>query len=181
MNLVVKAPGTLITIDFKLCVTVVIHINYTGIQIPILIPHRDINGRFIGLRRRTFIPCQLADGNKYMPVHYYGVWYAHATSKNLYGIYQNQDVIRETKTACIFEGEKSVLLMDTFYDGKSNAVATCGFNVSLEHLKMLQNLGVDTIYLCYDKDYDITLTEEEINKLTDDEKSHLNDFRHKLS
>ena len=68
---------------------------------------------------------------------------------------QNQSAIKKQRKAILVEGEKSVLLSDSYYGNKSIAVATCGFNVSEWQLRALMSLGVETIYLGFDKDYDV--------------------------
>ena len=127
-------------------------ISWYEYQKYIIIPHYDIDGRLIGIRRRSLKP-EDAD-NKYMPLFIEGRSYEHPLGLNLYGLYQNKETIRKTKTAVLVEGEKSVLMGDTFYGDKNNIVATCGFNVSEYQMKLLKSLGVTRIYLGFDKDYD---------------------------
>lgn len=55
----------------------------------------------------------------------------------------------------MFEGEKSVLLSDTYFGNESIAVATCGFTISDWQIKALSKLGVETVYLAFDKDFDV--------------------------
>mgnify|MGYP000186503084 CR=1 FL=1 len=66
----------------------------------------------------------------------------------------NKENIKRFKKAVIVEGEKSVLKADTYFKGKSCVVATCGFNVSDWQIRALEKLGVDTVYLGFDKDFD---------------------------
>lgn len=128
-------------------------IKWYEFQKHIIIPHFDINGNLVGIRRRSL---KLEDArNKYMPEFLEGKSYEHSLGLNLYGLYQNQSAIKKQKKAIIVEGEKSVLLSDSYYGNKSIAVATCGFNISEWQLKTLLSLGVDTVYLGFDKDYDV--------------------------
>ena len=66
-----------------------------------------------------------------------------------------------TRTCIIFEAEKSVMMMDTIYDGHNVSVATSGQHISNEHIQILLNAGVRHIVLAYDADYQ---TDEELNK-----------------
>ena len=113
----------------------------------IIIPCRDINGNYVGVRRRALLH-GLA---KYKPLSWMGVNYIVPTSLALYGLYQNQDIIRKLKKAYIFEGEKSVLKCDSYF-GNYPAVAVYGSNVSTIQLNMLAELGVQEITLCFDYD-----------------------------
>lgn len=118
----------------------------------IIIPHYDIDGNLIGIRRRSLNPEDAH--NKYMPEILEGVCYEHSLGMNLYGLYQNKEQIIKTQEAIIVEGEKSVLLSDTYYGDKSVAVATCGFNISANQFMLLKKLGVSKVYLGFDKDFD---------------------------
>ena len=120
----------------------------------IIIPHVNIKNDLVGIRRRSL---DLKDiNNKYMPEYINGMFCDHPLGLNLYGLYQNQKEIARRKTAIIFEGEKSVLLSDTYFEDRSIAVATCGFNISDWQINALAKLGVDTVYIAFDKDFDIT-------------------------
>ena len=83
-----------------------------------------------------------------------GKEFDHPLGLNLYGLYENKENIKRFKKAVIVEGEKSVLKADTYFNGKSCVVATCGFNVSDWQIRALEKLGVDTVYLGFDKDFD---------------------------
>lgn len=146
-------------------------IRWYEYQKHIIIPHYDINGNLIGIRRRSLKP-EDAD-NKYMPEYISGKSFEHSLGLNLYGIYENQDALRRYRRAIIVEGEKSVLLSDTYYGNESYTVATCGFNVSRQQMTLLSELGVRIVYLGFDKDYDI-LKEEEYKKDEQTYKNYLN-------
>ena len=124
----------------------------------IIIPHFNIDGKLVGIRRRSLKPED--SKRKYMPEYLNGVLYDHPLGLNLYGLYENKEAIKRNKRAIIVEGEKSVLLSDTFYGKDSCTVATCGFNVSEWQLKMLLKLNVEEIYLGFDKDYDMSKEEK---------------------
>jgi len=133
-------------------------ISYYWPEKHIIIPHRDMDGNLIGIRRRSLKPED--SKNKYMPETICDITYGHALSLNLYGLQFNKDYIAKTRTAVLVEGEKSVMKADSYFNGKSNVVATCGFNVSDWQIRALVNLGVNTVYLGFDKDFDITKERE---------------------
>ena len=118
----------------------------------IVIPHYNIEGKLVGIRRRSLK--EEDKNNKYMPIFVETKSYDHALGLNLYGLYENKSAIKRKKKAIIVEGEKSVLLSDTFYGKESCTVATCGFNISDWQLNALLKLGVEEIYLGFDKDFD---------------------------
>lgn len=118
----------------------------------IIIPHYNIDGHLVGIRRRSLQPED--SKRKYMPLFMTGKEFDHPLGLNLYGLYENKENIKRFKKAVIVEGEKSVLKADTYFNGKSCVVATCGFNVSDWQIRALEKLGVDTVYLGFDKDFD---------------------------
>lgn len=133
-------------------------IKWYEYQKHIIIPHFDINGNLVGIRRRSLKPEDAR--NKYMPEFIEGRSYEHSLGLNLYGLYQNQAAIRKQGAAVVVEGEKSVLLSDSYYGDKSIAVATCGFNISETQLESLWDAGANTIYLGFDKDFDVNKESE---------------------
>ena len=128
------------------------NIRWYEVEKHVIIPHYDIEGRLVGIRRRSLKPED--SKNKYMPEFLEGKIFDHPLGLNLYGLYQNKNAIKRNKRAIIVEGEKSVLLSDTYYGDNSCTVATCGFNISDWQLNALLRLGVEEIYLGFDKDFD---------------------------
>lgn len=126
-------------------------IRYYWDENHIIIPHYNINGELIGVRRRSLNPED--SNNKYMPEFLAGKSYEHSLGLNLYGLNINKEEIQKQGRAILVEGEKSVMLSDSFFD-KSVTVATCGFNVSEPQIHLLDSLGVRDVYLGFDKDYD---------------------------
>ena len=74
----------------------------------IIIPHRDKDGRLIGIRRRALKEEDVASGNKYMPLYFCGKEYAHSLGSNLYGLYENLKAIKKSKKIIVAESEKSL-------------------------------------------------------------------------
>ena len=53
----------------------------------------------------------------------------------------------------MFEAEKSVMQLDTFYNGAAPAVALYGSNMSDYQADLLRKLGVEEIIVALDKEY----------------------------
>lgn len=126
----------------------------------IIIPHRDIGGQLIGIRCRNYDQEWLDNGCKYMPASIEGVMYAHPLGRNLFGLYQNKDMIMRLHKALICESEKSVMQCATMYGMENNfCVATCGHAISSAQAKLLLDIGVNEIILGYDHDVELTRDE----------------------
>ena len=128
-------------------------IRWYELEKHIIIPHTNINGEIVGIRRRSL---QEKDkNNKYMPEIIEGISYAHSLNLNLYGLYQNKKAIKRLKKVVIVESEKSVMLAHEYYGDNAFVVATCGFNISNWHRDILLSLGVEEVILGFDKDYNV--------------------------
>lgn len=134
----------------------------------IIIPHRDIDGRLVGIRGRSYNPIEILEGKKYMPVFIEGEIFNHPLGKNLYGLNYNKETIKKLKKVCVFEAEKSVLQIASYY-GLDNcfAVATCGSSFSQDQMDLLLGLGVSEVILAYDHDCDAPKGSVEIKKQED--------------
>lgn len=143
------------------------NILYSISQNKIIIPHYDIKHRLVGIRGRALNPEEAANG-KYKPIFVEGKMFNHPLSLNLYGLNFNLDNIKQTKTAILFESEKSVLLMDT-YCAQNNSVAVCGSNFNKNQLLLLlRSAQVENIIIAFDKEYEKYGTQESqkyINKI----------------
>ena len=119
----------------------------------IIIPHYNMNGKVVGIRRRSL---QDKDkNNKYMPEKIEGVEYSHSLNLNLYGLDKHMKGILKTKKVVIAESEKSVMLAHDYYGENAFVVATCGFNISNWHRDVLLSLGVEEVMLAFDKDFEL--------------------------
>lgn len=134
------------------------NIRWYEYQKHIIIPHYNIDGKLVGIRRRSLKPED--KDNKYMPEYIQGIMYDHPLGLNLYGLYENKAYIKTSGRAIIVEGEKSVLKSDTYFGDKSITVATCGFNISEWQIRALDKLNVNSVILAFDKDFDVTLENE---------------------
>lgn len=118
----------------------------------VIIPHRDYLGRLIGIRIRTYNETKVQSA-KYMPLGIGQELYSHPLSMNFFGLSQNEESIRESKTVYLFEGEKSVLKAAHMFK-HSLSLAVCGSSVSHWQIQMLIHyLGVENAFICFDKEY----------------------------
>ena len=132
----------------------------------IVIPHHNINSDIVGIRVRNLEKNIIEEYGKYNPLFWGNTMYNHKLSNNLYGLDKNANRIMQVKKAVIFESEKAVLQMDSFFKEKSVAVAVCGSNLSKMQMKMLLSLGVEEVILAMDKQYDTKESEEKwLNKI----------------
>jgi hypothetical protein len=127
-------------------------IRYSISQNKIIIPHRDVDGRLVGIRGRALNEWEIENVGKYMPVKLEQLWYKHPLSMNLYGLYENKATIKKHKVAYVFESEKSVLQFESF-DTPHCAVAVCGSQFNKYQLNiLLKECAPNEIVVCFDKE-----------------------------
>lgn len=126
------------------------NITYDPIDNCIVIPQYDGKGNVVGVRGR-FLGENVVD--KYRPIYYNGILLNCPTNAILYGFWQNREAIKLTKTAIIFESEKSVLMMDTIYGSNNISVAVFGQKISKQHIQLLLSLNVNSVIVAFDADY----------------------------
>lgn len=119
----------------------------------IIIPQLNESGQLVGIRRRALNEFDIENSGKYKPIFAGGKWYDANSSTILYGLFENKDNIKRSKKAIIFEAEKSVLQLDTFYDGNASAVALYGSNISDYQADLLRKLGAEELIVALDKEY----------------------------
>lgn len=130
-------------------------IGYYPLKDCITIPHRDINNRLIGVRCRNLDPIIISETGKYIPMTIEKQCLRHPLGQNLYGININKERIRECGKVLLVEGEKSVLLTNTYFGDNSFALAVCGSNISSQQQKiLLDDLKVREVILAFDKEYE---------------------------
>ena len=133
------------------------NILYSIGQNKIIIPHYNVNNELIGIRGRALNPEEVEQFGKYMPVQVEKKWYSHPLSLNLYGLNKTKEDIKKNKICYLFEGEKSVMIMDSF-NLPNCSVAVCGSNFNKYQLKILmKECHPQEIVICFDN-------EEESNK-----------------
>lgn len=129
-------------------------ICYDPLNQAIVIPHRDINNRLIGIRERTLIKEQAEKYGKYMPARICGTMYNHPLSFNLYNLNHSKDNIARMKKAFVFEGEKSALKYRSYFGEENDlAVAICGSSFINYQAWLLIQLGVEEIIIALDKQF----------------------------
>lgn len=131
----------------------------------IVIPHRDINNRLIGIRERTLIQEQAELYGKYLPAKLGGKMYNHPLSFNVYNLNKSKKNISHFKKAFVFEGEKSCLLYRTYF-GPENDISTaiCGSSFIGYQAWLLINQGAEEIIVGLDKQFQ-DKGDKEFNKL----------------
>ena len=136
------------------------NIKFSNSENRIIIPHKDIYGRMVGIRARALEEEDISYG-KYKPEKVGKILYTHNLSYNLYGINEHKKAIQKFKRAVIVESEKSVMLDDTFFGENSIAVACCGSNINKYQIWLLTHqLGVNEIVIALDKEYQDWHSEE---------------------
>lgn len=129
----------------------------------VVIPVRNIDGGLVGLHCRNTNPDLIADGMKYIPLKMLcGDEYKFQMSLELFGLNYNKVNIEKSKSVILLESPKSVMQVDNF-DIPNIAVGMFGMNFSLQKLKLLLTLGVETFYVCLDRQYK-NQTDNEWNK-----------------
>ena len=140
-------------------------ICYDPKNIGIVIPHRDIDGRLIGIRERFLVQENIEKYGKYRPAYFNKQLYTHPLSFNLYGLYQNKEHIKTMKKVFVFEAEKSVLQYASMFGQENNlAVAICGSSFINYQFWLLIELGVEEIIIGLDKQFQDT-GDDEFKKL----------------
>lgn len=119
----------------------------------VIIPYRNPQGALVGVRQRNFNPQEVEAGRKYIPLQAEGTCYRYPSSQVLFGYYENQATIQRYKRVILFEAEKSVMLMSSYFGiDKDYSVALGGMNLSLTQRQLLLDLGVETVILALDKE-----------------------------
>lgn len=138
------------------------NIKYDIVNNQIIIPHYDSNGRLIGVRGRNLNKDLVEAGKKYMPIYYEGKVLKHLTGANLYGLNLNKDQIEKSKTAILFESEKSVLQLDTMFPNQSIGLCVSGSSLTTHQLEILKKLNIEEVIIGMDKEFKEIGDEEEI-------------------
>lgn len=122
-----------------------------------IIPHYNINNELIGIRVRNWRGVGGNGGNsKYLPLYYEGRGFNHPLGYSIYGAGENKTNIKQIKKVLITESEKSVLKSDSFFGEESFTVALAGGSMNHFQAEMLLSLGVETVMIALDKDYEKT-------------------------
>lgn len=127
-------------------------IRYSIEQNKIIIPHRDVEGRLIGIRGRALNPAEVEEFGKYMPIKIENIWYQHPLSLNLYGLYYNKENIRRARICFLVESEKAVLQAESF-SIPNCCVAVCGSQINQFQINLLlRYCQPQEIVICFDNE-----------------------------
>lgn len=119
----------------------------------IVIPHRDVNNRLVGIRERTLVKEHEVYG-KYKPAIISDTMYNHKLAFNLYGLNLVKNNINRAEVAIVAESEKSCLKGTSYLGTSGNiVVAVCGSSMSAYQLKLLKDCGAKEICFAFDADY----------------------------
>lgn len=141
----------------------------------IVIPHRDVEGRLIGIRERTLIHENAELYGKYMPARIAGKMYNHPLSFSLYNLYYSKENIKRVKRAFVFESEKSTMQYASMFGAENDiSVAICGSSFLAYQAWLLINLGVEEIIVGLDRQFK-EKGDDEFKKLT----KNLTNIHHK--
>lgn len=119
----------------------------------IIIPQLNEDGQLVGIRRRALNEADIERDGKYKPIFAEGKWFNADTSTIMYGLFENKENIKRSKKVIVFEAEKSVMQLDSFYNGTSPAVALYGSNMSDYQAGLLRQLGAEELIVALDKEY----------------------------
>lgn len=128
-------------------------IRFDIVHNAVIIPQLNENGQLVGVRRRALNESDIEREGKYKPIFAKGRWLNSDSSTLLYGLFENRENIAKSKKAIVFEAEKSVMQLDTFYNGAASAVALYGSNMSDYQAELLRKLGAEELIVALDKEY----------------------------
>lgn len=131
-------------------------VMYSYVDHSIILPHRDKYGRLVSLKQRNLDSFKIESGYKYIPYQTFGkngVLYSVPTQFHLYGLYQNAEYIKKIKKVFLFESEKSIIKLESWYGRQNYGLALCGSNISEWHIQEILNLGIEEVVICLDREY----------------------------
>ena len=145
-------------------------IGYCAWQERIVIPHRNKDGKLIGIRGRSNSDDSMMFG-KYVPLLTGNMsgkqYYSHNLGDNLYGLHLNKDCIKRTRKILLVEAEKSVMQMSSFFGVENNfSVALCGSNLTKTQIKLILELKPLEVIVALDKQWQ-ELGDDECNAWQD--------------
>lgn len=131
----------------------------------VIIPHKDVHGRLVGIRRRALNDEDAKLYGKYKPIYVENQSYAHPLNHNLYGFHENLEAIKRAGRVYISEGEKGVLQAETLYGDNNIVVAVCGSRINRWQVHLLMKYAQPReIVIAFDKGLDYEQVESMIRK-----------------
>lgn len=129
------------------------NIRFDVVHNSIIIPQLNEDGQLVGVRRRALNKSDIESNGKYKPVYVNGRWLNADSSTILYGLFENKENIIRSKKVIVFEAEKSVMQLYSFYSGTAPAVALYGSSISDYQADLLRRIGVEELIVALDKEY----------------------------
>lgn len=131
-------------------------VKYDFVNHGIILPYRDRNGYLASLKVRNLDDSKIKLGYKYIPYQTFGenkILYSVPTQFHLFGLYQNEEYIRKIKKVALFESEKSLYKLESWYGRRNFGLSLFGSNLSQWHIQTIISLGVQEVLICLDREY----------------------------
>lgn len=120
----------------------------------IIIPHYDLDNRLVGVRVRNLNTEAVESGMKYVPLYVSREEnYRHMTGSNLFGANISKESINKLQRLILFEGEKSVMALDTMYNGNGIGVGVSGANLTDYQVHIIDQMNVEEVIIAFDKEF----------------------------
>ena len=104
---------------------------------------------------------------KYRPLMINKQLYNHPLGMNLYNLNNSKDNIKLSRTAIVFESEKSCLKYASFFGVENDiSVACCGSSISAYQVQMLLDAGAKEMVIAFDRQFQ-EIGDAEFKRLTD--------------
>ena len=131
------------------------NIKYSIPMNAVIIPHYDVHGRLIGIRRRALSPEEAAEA-KYKPIYVEGQSYSHPLGYNLYGLDKVIEEVKIQKRIIIAEGEKAALQGYTLWGDRNVVVSACGNKINKWQIHLIMKYcHPNEIIIAFDKGLDL--------------------------
>ena len=134
-------------------------IGWYGKNRQITIPVFNVDGNLVGIHGRNTNQYLVSKGLKYQPVKTLSEEYKFPTGKILYGLYENQKNIADTKEVVLVEAPKSVLQAETILP-INNCVALFGWNCQKYRRDLLLKYNINHVIIGIDKQFEQIGTDE---------------------
>lgn len=144
------------------------NIRYYPYRNQIVMPCYTHDGNLCGIRIRNMNEQLLESGYpKYMPLELLdGTQYKFQTNMCFYGENFNSEIIKKKKTVMLVEAEKTTLKYDTWFPNENICLSLFGSSIGKEQIKYLIDLGVETIILGIDSDFETIEYSDNANEKT---------------
>lgn len=131
------------------------NIRYADEERRIVIPWKDENGDYVGIISRANYETE----SRYFP------FIPFLKSLHLYGLYENKEYIKKTKTCYIGEAEKFVMQLHSY--NIRNAVAIGCSTISQMQVELLIRNGCRNFILCHDEGSEIEVIKRNVEMIKD--------------